>query len=116
MSNLQEKYDLELTNKDDIIADLQNRLDTALRNDDFKEKYEHLGENLEFAWVKKSQCVRGWNKLHNKRLKWYILETENEKLKNQLREQQDKNKTLLEDINKKPVEVPTTIDNSRHDL
>merc|ERR1711917_88397 len=74
LSNLQEKYDLELTNKDDIIADLQNRLDTALRNDDFREKYVHL-------------------------------ETENEKLKNQLREQ--------EDINKKPVEVPKNIDNSR---
>ena len=40
---MQEKYDLELTNKDDIIADLQNRLDTALRNDDFREKYVHLG-------------------------------------------------------------------------
>ena len=57
MSNLQEKYDLELTNKDDIIADLQNRLDTALRSDDFKEKYEYLGKNLEFAWVKKSQSM-----------------------------------------------------------
>ena len=40
---MQEKYDLELTNKDDIIADLQNRLDTALRDDDFTEKYVHLG-------------------------------------------------------------------------
>ena len=50
MSNLQEKYDLELTNKDDIIADLQNRLDTALRSEDLKEKYKYLGKNLEFAW------------------------------------------------------------------
>ena len=57
MSNLQEKYDLELTNKDDIIADLQNRLDTALRNEDFREKYEYLGKvkvlttiNRGFRW------------------------------------------------------------------
>ena len=92
---MQEKYDLELTNKDDIIADLQNRLDTALRNDDFREKYVHLG-NL--------QGFYGNNE---------FLETENEKLKNQLREQEDKNKSLLEDINKKPVEVPKNIDNSR---
>ena len=45
-----------------------------------------------------------------------FLETENEKLKNQLKEQQDKNKSLLEDINKKPVEIPKTIDNSRRVL
>ena len=92
---MQEKYDLELTNKDDIIADLQNRLDTALRNDDFREKYVHLGN---------FQSFYGNNE---------FLETENEKLKNQLREQEDKNKSLLEDINKKPVEVPKTNDNSR---
>ena len=42
-----------------------------------------------------------------------FLETENEKLKNKLKEQEDKNKSLLEDINKKPVEVPKTNDNSR---
>ena len=45
-----------------------------------------------------------------------FLETENEKLKNQLKEQQDKNKSLLEDINKKTVEVPKTFDNSRRVL
>ena len=42
-----------------------------------------------------------------------FLETENEKLKDQLRDQQDKNKALLEDIDKRPAEVPTTISNSR---
>ena len=42
-----------------------------------------------------------------------FLETENEKLKDQLKDQQDKNKALLEDINKNPVEVPTSISNSR---